>query len=104
VHKLVVAVTLLLAFPTNAEADVFCSSFGKLLAKPSVSENIDQEIGGTCKPGDIIALPTKEPPKDTPRGLVKLAAIPRYCDFSRTIYTAPDGLVYCVLAQIREEK
>ena len=97
-----IALWLVGTIPVMAEP-TYCLSGSKLLWDEAADKDTMQKVARMCKSGDVISFPANDL-KKTPNGMEALPIIQRLCDFDKTIYNAQSGLVYCVMAKLRDER
>ena len=99
--------TLLLAgfataalYSVSAHAEsAFCNT-GSTVLMASSDDNSIQRVMSTCKPGDIISIPGNTVNHEyNGKPLIQLL-----CDFSKSFYIAPNGLLSCVMVPMRSER
>ena len=92
------AVLASLAVPAQA-ASAFCNT-GSTVLLGSSDESSVQRVLSVCKAGDIISIPGNT--VNHQYGGKPL--IQMLCDFTKSFYIAPNGLLSCVMVSIRPER
>lgn len=77
----------------------FCQTASQALLVDSTPETIAR-VKANCRPGDIISIPG-----NTVRWHAdNYPAVQRLCDFSKSLYVAPSGLMSCVMVGERPSR
>ena len=97
---LLIGLAIVALYSVSARAEsAFCNT-GSTILMVNSDDNSIQRVLSTCKPGDIISIPGNTVNHQYGgKPLIQLL-----CDFSKSFYIAPNGLLSCVMVPMRSER